>query len=161
MSASSPVITIEVGKENRRTDVHASLRRLYSRRMIWQAAGGMTMAVACALAALCVVGLVDYGWELPRAARAVLLSLVLLVTLFFLARNVRTLVRKRALAEIAREVECVAGIRRNALVTFAESLEGEKSGRSEPYMLARLERQARGELEELDESVVAPREAVM
>jgi hypothetical protein len=123
--------------------------------------GGVTLDVACALAALCVLALVDYGWSLPRAARVVLLSLVLLVALFFLARDVLAAVRRRTLAEVAREVERAAGSRRNALVTFAENAEGASLPTSEPYMLARLERQARGELERVDERSVAPRDAAV
>ncbi len=161
MSASSPVITIEAGSESRRGDVRASLHRLYSRRMFWRAVGEMTLELACALAALCMVALVDYGWSLPRAARIVLLSLVLLVTLFLLARNVLAFVRQRTLAEVAREVERATGSCRNALVTFAESTSGANVLASEPYMLARLERQARGELEEIDERSVAPRGAAV
>jgi hypothetical protein len=161
MSASSPVITIEVGDENRRADVRASLRRLYSTRLLWRAIGEVTMALACALAALCVMAFVDYGWSVPRAARLVLLSLVLLAALFFLARSVRDVVRRRTLAEVAREVERATGSRRNALVTFAESASGADRLTSEGYMLARLERQARGELEEIDERLVAPREAAV
>lgn len=161
MSASSPVITIEVGDENRREDVRASLRRLYSTRLLWRAIGEVTLVLACALVALCVIALVDYGWNLPRAARIVLLSLVLLATLFLLARSVRDVVRRRALAEMAREVERATGSSRNALVTFAESASGEGSLTSEGYMLARLERQARGELEEIDERLVAPRETAV
>lgn len=161
MSASSPVITIEVGSESRRGDVRASLRRLYSRRVFWQAIGEITLELACALAALCVIALVDYGWSLPRVARIVLLSLVLLAALFFLTRSVLAFMRRRTLAEVAREVERATGSRRNALVTFAESAEGASMLASEPYMLARLERQARGELEEIDERSVAPRDAAM
>jgi hypothetical protein len=158
MSASSPVITIEVSGESRRGDVRASLRRLYARRVFWRAVGEVTLELACALAALCVIALVDYGWSLPRGARLILLSLVLLTTLFFMARSVLAFVRRRTLAEVAREVERATGSRRNSLVTFAESASGVSVLASEPYMLARLERQARGELEELDERRVAPRQ---
>lgn len=161
MSASSPVITIEVGGESRRGDVCASLRRLYSRRVFWRTIGEVTMTLACALAALCVVALVDYEWSLPRAARIVLLSLVLLAVIFFMARSVLAFMRRRTLADMAREVEQAMGSRRNALVTFAESSTGASVLASEPYMLARLERQARGELEEIDERSVAPREAAV
>jgi hypothetical protein len=158
MSASSPVITIEVNDESRHLEVRASLRRLYFRRVLWWALGEMTLVLACALAVLYVVAFLDYGWSLPRAARIILLSLVLLVTLFFLLRSVQALVRRRTLIDVAREVEQATGSRRNALVTFAESMESAGSAASEAYMLVRLERQARGELEEIDERVVAPRE---
>src|SRR5215210_1426453 len=105
MNASSPVITIEVGGQDRQADVRASLRRLYSRRVFWRAAAGIMKAVACALVALCALAFVDYGWALPRVARIVLLLLVLLVTLFILARNGWIPGRRRTLTEVAREIE--------------------------------------------------------
>jgi hypothetical protein len=125
--------------------------------VFWRAVGEVTIELACALAALCVIALVDYGWSLPRVARIILLSLVLLATLFFMARSVLAFVRPRTLAEVAREVERATGSRRNAFVTFAESAPDRSVLASESYMLARLERQARGELEEIDERTVAPR----
>ncbi|MDT4896790.1 MAG: hypothetical protein QOH25_1867 [Acidobacteriota bacterium] len=161
MSASSPVITIEVGDQSRQADVRSSLRRLYSRRVFWRAAAGMTTVLACALAALCAVAFADYGWGLPRVARIILLLLVLLVTLFVLARNGWVLGRRRTLTEVAREIEQATGSQRNALVTFAESLEKASAAESQSYMLARLERQARAELEQVDERVVAPREGAI
>ena len=161
MSASSPVITIEVGDKNRQADVRAFLRRLYSRRMFWRAAAGMTIILTCTLAALCVLAFVDYGWGLPRVTRVLLLTLVLFVTLFFMARNGWVLWRRRTLTEVAREIEQAAGSRRNALVTFAESRETNNAAERHSYMLARLERQARVELEQVDERVVAPREGAI
>jgi hypothetical protein len=161
MSASSPVITIEVGDKNRQADMRAFLRSLYSRRMFWRACAGMTIILTCALAALCVLAFVDYGWGLPRVARVLLLTLVLFVTLFFTARNGWVLWRRRTLTEVAREIEQAAGSRRNALVTFAESHEKRSAAERHSYMLARLERQARGELEQVDERAVAPREGAI
>lgn len=161
MSATSPVITIEAGSESRRADVRASLRKLYSRRVFWRAVGEVTLELACALVALCVIALVDYGWSLPRVVRIVLFSLVMLAILFFLTRIVLAFVRRRTLAEVAREVERATGSQRNALVTFAENVERASVAVSEAYMLARLERQARGELEEIDERSVAPREGAV
>jgi hypothetical protein len=160
MSASSPVIVVEVGDKGREVDVCAELRGLYFRRVFRRAVAGMMM-VACALAALCVVAFVDYVWPLPFAARVVLLVLVLLTTLFAVAREVWILTRRRTLIDVAREIEQAAGSQRNALVTFSENLEAASAVAGEAYMLARLERQARGELEKIDERVVAPREGAI
>lgn len=157
MSASSPVISVDVGDMGREADVRAVLRGLYFRRVFWRAAAGMTRVLACALCLLCVVAFVDYGWPLPLAVRLVLLLLVLSVTLFVLARNIWILTRRRTLVEVAREVEQANGSRWNSLVTFSEIVEGASAPMSEAYMLARLERQARGELEDVDERLVAPR----
>jgi hypothetical protein len=159
MSASSPVINIEVSREGGREDVRATLRRLYFKRVLWRSIGESALTLACALAALCLIALVDYEWSLPRAARALLLSIVLLMALFFLARSGWAFARRKTLAELAREVERATGSRRNALVTFAESAAGGSLTANEPYMLTRLERQARRELEEIDERQIAPREA--
>jgi hypothetical protein len=125
--------------------------------MFLRAVALITAVAACVLAALCVVALADYGWGLPRTARILLLILVLLPSLFFLARRFLVSFSRRSLAKVAREIERAAGSRRNALATFAESIEGGEVAARESYMLARLERQARAELEELDERVVAPR----
>jgi hypothetical protein len=129
--------------------------------MLWRAIGRMMMALTCTLAALSAIALVDYGWGLPHAARAVLLSLVLLAALIIIARPVRDFARRRMLTDMAREVEQAAGSRWNALVTFSERIESAELAAGESYMLARLERQARTALEELDERVVAPREAAL
>jgi hypothetical protein len=161
MSASSPLINIEVGNERRHRDVRLSLRRLHSRRMLWRGIGRITMALACALAALCVIAVVDYAWGLSRVARTILLSLALLAALIIIARSVRSFARRRTLTDVAREVEQATGSRWNALVTFSETIERAESAAGESYMLARLERQARTALEEIDERAVAPREAAL
>jgi hypothetical protein len=166
MSASSPVINIEAGEQYRQADVRASLRGLYSRRVRRQAIAVVSLVVACALAALLLVAFLDYGWGLARAARTGGLFLVLLSSLFLLARLFTAFLRRRTLTELAREIERAAGSCRNALVTFSESVEGAgiEEGTaiaSEPYMLARLERQARLEFSLLDEETVAPRKGAV
>jgi hypothetical protein len=105
MSASSPVITIEVGGEGRAGDVCARLRRLYFRRVLWRSIGETTMALACAIAALCLIALADDRWRLPRPARTLLLLIVLLPVLFVLARTVLVFTHRRRLADLAREDE--------------------------------------------------------
>lgn len=157
MSAASPVISIESVDEGSTADVRAALRNLYFRRMLWRAVAWTTLALGCALCLLLCVGFVDYTWPLPRAVRLGLLSLLLLFALIVLAQSVRILLSRRRLTEMAREVERAHGSRRNALVTLSESMELTSARAGEDYMLARLERQARGELEKIDEKTVAPR----
>lgn len=156
MSASSPVIRIEVGGKGPEGDVRAGLRGLYFKRVFRQGIAGVTRALACALCVLCVIAFVDYGWPLPRAARLILLLLVLLAALFFLSQTLWTLTRRRSLTDIARGLEEASGSRSNALVTFSESIEGARERGAESYMLARLESQALRELERMDETIVAP-----
>lgn len=157
MSASSPVISIEVGDKRLEADVRARLRGLYFRRTLWRAVARMTLALACALCLLCMVSFADYAWALPRPARLVLVLLITLSALLVIARHLRILIRGRTLTHMAREVEQANGSRSNALVTFSESVEMTSAPDSEAYMLARLERQARAELEKIDEQAVAPR----
>jgi hypothetical protein len=156
MSAASPAIVIE--NKRRERDVRASLRHLYFRRRLFHSTARGAIIVASALASLCLIAVVDYKWLLPQAARTALLLSVLLSVLLLLAHAAWLLLRQRALVEIAREIERAAGSSRNALATLAESLEGMAATDTRLYMFARLERQARVELEELDERIVAPRE---
>jgi hypothetical protein len=156
MSASSPAIIIEARAEPE--SIQASLRRLYFRRQLFRAIAKGTFSLACALAALFVEALIDFAWPLSRATRVAALVFVLAAALFLLAQAVWVLFRRRGLAAIAREVERAATSNNNALVTFAENYESARTFVSQPYMLARLEGQARLELEELDERKIAPRE---
>lgn len=157
MSAASPAINIE--NKAREEDVCAALRRLYFRRKLFQSAARGAIILASALATLCLIALVDERWPLPQAARIGLLSSLLFALSLVLAHSLWLLLRRRALREIAREIESAAGNNRNAFVTLAESLEDATATRL--YMLARLERQARIELEKMDERAVAPREGVI
>jgi hypothetical protein len=157
MSASSPANIIEARANLVQADVRASVRRLYLRRMLWRAIAWATTALAGALGALSIIGLIDYGWPLARVVRIILLSLVLLAALFALAQGVWILMHRRTVGEMAREIESAAGSSRNALVTLVENLERADAPSDLWYMLARLERQARSELEAIDEKVVAPR----
>jgi hypothetical protein len=159
MSTASPAIFIE--ERSADVDVRASLGRLYFRRRLFQSIERGTKTIACVLASLCVIALVDYRWPLPRPSRIVLLSTALLTALFFLARAASLLLRQRTLVEIAREIEHVAASSRNALVTLAESLEGAEASESNLYMFARLKGQARVELSKIDERVVAPPEGAI
>src|SRR5215212_7150141 len=103
MSASSPVITSVAGETSRHADVRVSISRLYSRRLFWHAAAGISMALACALAAALVIAVADYGLNFRRAARTLLLLPILLGALFIFARSVLVLLRSRTLSEMARE----------------------------------------------------------
>ncbi|HEV7374207.1 MAG TPA: hypothetical protein VGN95_05795 [Pyrinomonadaceae bacterium] len=159
MSAASPAIFIEDKRAG--VDVRASLSRLYFRRRLFQSIARGTAVIACALAALCVTGFVDYRWALSRPLRVVLLSMTLLAASLFLAHAVRLLLQQRTLVEMAREIELAAGSSRNSLVTLAESLDGVEGPESKLYMFARLEKQARVELLKIDERVVAPPEGAI
>lgn len=161
MSASSPVISLEAVGKGLEANVRAGLRGLYFRRVLRRAIAWMTSALACALCIMCLVAFVDYRWPLPLAVRVVLLLLVVPGVLFVLALSVWFLVRQRTLRKIAREIEQANGSSGNALVTFSENVEGVGAPISEAYMLARLERQARVELEKIDEKMVAPRTGAM
>src|SRR5438270_8623347 len=156
MSASQQVINREsryMGK-----GVRASLLHLHFRRRLFRAIARGAAVLSVALAALCLIAAVDYGWPLQRNARAILLSLILISTFSLLAYFVSLLVRRFPLVDAAREIELAAGVNRNSIVTLAESLEGASTEASRLYMLARLEGQARTELSDIDERVVAPRE---
>ncbi|HEY0386224.1 MAG TPA: hypothetical protein VGC64_09450, partial [Pyrinomonadaceae bacterium] len=159
MSTASPAIFIE--ERSADVDVRASLGRLYFRRRLFQSIERGTTVIACVLASLYVIALVDYRWPLPRPLRAILLSTALLTTLFFLGRAARLLLQQRTLVEIAHEIERVAASSRNALVTLAESLEGAEAPESKLYMFARLKGQARVELSKIDERTVAPPEGAI
>ncbi len=159
MSATSPAINIEVDRAQ--PDVRAALFRLYFRRRLLQATAKGATVVACALAALFLIAIVDYKWHLTRSTRIALFSLILISALSLLTQTVRLLLKRRTLVDAAREIERAAGSKGNALVTLAEALADESRQDTQPYMLTRLERQARSELASMDERVVAPREGAM
>jgi hypothetical protein len=159
MSAVSPAILREDAREP--IGVRASLRRLYFRRRLFQAIARSTTVLACALGALCAVALVDYRWPWPRPFRIALLSVVALSVLLFLAHGVWSLLRRRTLVDITREIERASRSSRNTLVTLAESLESAERPESGLYLLTRLEAQARTELSGIDERAVAPPEGAI
>jgi hypothetical protein len=90
-----------------------------------------------------------------------MLLAALLLTLAALARSVLLLVRRRGLAEVSREIERATGSSRNTLATFAEWTESAEARPGGAYMLARLEGQARLELEQLDERIAVPRQGAI
>ncbi|HYJ45013.1 MAG TPA: DUF4175 family protein, partial [Pyrinomonadaceae bacterium] len=133
------------------------LGRLHFRRRLFQAIARGATITACALFVLCLFAFVDYQWSLTRPTRTVLLFLTLVSALLLLAHTLWLLLRKRTLAQAAREIERAAGSRGNSLVTLAETLKGDDEAGARSYMFARLEGQARLELSNMDERVVAPR----
>jgi hypothetical protein len=157
MSATSPTMPLETRVESREADVRAALKRLFLRRRLWRFCALVSSILAGALFLLCIFGIVDSVRPLSRAWRVSLVAPVLLCAATVLIYAVWMLTRKFKLSEMAREVERAAGESENALVTFAESLEGQAALAGQPYMLARLEGQARRVLEKLDERKVAPR----
>ncbi|MGB9180339.1 MAG: hypothetical protein WCB68_13990 [Pyrinomonadaceae bacterium] len=156
MSASTQLVATETHRVGGRVDVRAALRELYARRVLWRACAELAMTLACALVLLCAIGVADYAWPLARAVRV---ALVLPVALLFILSFVSTILRfarRRTLASISRIIERAASLEENALVTFAESLEGARGFAPELYMIARLETQARNQLLKIDGRVVAP-----
>lgn len=161
MSATQPTMTVEtraaVGPWAE--DVRDALGRLHFRRRLWQACSIITLTLASMLALLCIIGAVDYLRPLSRAARSLLLLPVLSVALLSFAYAALSFMKRRSLYEVAREIERVAGLRQNLLVTFAESaVEANASAPAQPfYIKARLYRQAQSEVAKIDERAVAPR----
>src|SRR5690349_4736160 len=144
MSTASPVINVEIDRAQ--AEVRATLLRLSFRRRLLQAIAKGSTVVACALASLFVIAIVDYKWPLTRPIRIALFSLILISALSFLTKALWLLLRRRTLVDAARAIERATGSRGNALVTLAETFEGMGQPETQPYILARLERQARSEL---------------
>lgn len=139
-------------------EVRAALYRLHFRRRLWRACAIITLTLASMLALLCVTGAADYLRPLSRAMRILLVTPVLSLALLSFAYAVRSLLKRRRLTEVAREIERAAGLGQNVLVTFAESAGNGTSTFAQPsYIKARLYRQAQSEVSKIDERVVAPR----
>src|SRR3954468_17489125 len=157
MATASRAINVKVGGAH--GDVGDTLRRLYFRRRLLQGGARGATVLACALAALFVTAFVDYRWQLTRPARLALFSVILISVSLLLTRMIWLLLRRRTFVDAAREMERAAGSGRNALVTWAEDAAGRRG--TLPYMLARLERQARSDLAGMGERVAAPRAATL
>jgi hypothetical protein len=153
VSATSPAIAIETGGAYRQGGVRRALERLHFRRRLWRACALTAYTLASVLALLSMLGVADYVRPLSRATRIVLVVPIFLSALLSLAYAVRHLLKRRTLAQIAREIERAAGREQNVLVTFAE---GETGGEGRaPYIAARLYRQAQVEVSRIDERAVA------
>lgn len=105
---------------------------------------------------LCLVGGVDYVWHIARPLRLAIVALIVPCAVALFVYAVVSLMRRRRLTEMARDVERATSLRENSLVTFAETLEHTNGLEARPYVLARLEAQARRNLVMMDVSVVAP-----
>jgi hypothetical protein len=160
MSAASQAINVEVNS-GAQVDVLAALARLSFRRKVFQGVAKGARVLACALAALFLIALVDYRWQLARPIRILLLSLISICALTLLSHALWSLFRRRTLVDAAREIESVTANSANALVTFAENSEKDSGHDRHLYMLARLERQARFELSNVDESIVVPQASAL
>jgi hypothetical protein len=154
MSATSTAIHLET--RGAAQDVSGEIRRLSFLRRVWRACALVSYGAACVMALACLLGVVDDVRPLARAWRVALVAPLFFAVLALLAYVVRLLSVRRSLSRMAREVERAAGRSENALVTFAENVERARDD-AQPYMLARLERQARAGLAEMDERAVAPR----
>lgn len=157
MSATLPAIPLELRDESRAASVRVAIRHLFFRRRLWQFMARVVSGCACLLLLLIIIALIDSAWPLSRAWRVAMVAPVLLSALTGGGYAVWMVARQFKLSEMAREVERAAGRSENALVTFAESVEDQSQLSGQPYMLTRLENQARVDLERLDERVVAPR----
>lgn len=163
MSATSPTITIASRDANPSVQLCDALSRLHFRRRLLRALAGVAFTLFALLTLICIVGAVDSLWPLSQAARRLFVLTMLATAVLSLSRAVWPLVRQRSLEQRAREIERVAGLKQNVLVTFAENATFAESATtaaivSQPsYILARLYVQARMELSRIDERVVAPR----
>lgn len=155
MSAATRKLVIEIKEERR--DVRAALRHLYFRRQLFRALARAAFIMACALVLLCILALIDYKWLLPRSARLIAFTAILFAGSLLVAYDFWQAIRRRTLAYVAREIERVARSSHNALVTVAEIFDGAPTLPTHPYLLTRLDRQARIELAKIDERRVAPR----
>lgn len=155
MSATSPVIHLETRDAGASQDVRAAIRRLSFRRRVWRVVACVSWGMACVLMLMCIVGVVDYARPLSRGLRVCLVAPLLFGAVALLAYAVRLLAERRRLSLMAREVERAAKLGENALVTFAENVE--RAPQVVPYMLARVEAQARKSLAQLDERAMMPR----
>ncbi len=137
-----------------------ALYSLHFRRRLWHACAIISLTFALMLVLLLIVGAADYLRPLSRAARIVLVLPVLSVALLSFAYAVWSLIRRRTLTQIAREIERAAGLEQNVLVTFAENAGNATANTlaAQPsYITARLYRQAHSEVSKIDERSVAPR----
>jgi hypothetical protein len=159
MSATSPVIQLEGRGAGRAADVRAQVRQLFFYRAQWRACARVAFIIACAILLLWLIGVVDYLWPMRRVLRAVVVVPTIVAVTLSIGQAVwLLLLRRRRLSEMAREVERAAGLNENALVTFAESVErGPEMTAGQPYMLTRLEAQARRVLEKIERRAIAPR----
>ena len=161
MSATTPALRLEPLASGASLDLRTTLRRLSFRQRAMRMGAVLLRGVNGVVALFLLAGVVDYALTVRHAFRMGLFASIVAGFLTLLVFAAWTLVRRRALIALANEVESAAGKMNNVLVTFAESHESATKLNVEPYMLTRLEAQARRELESLDPSVVVPRRAVV
>ncbi len=148
------------GSESWAGEVCDALYRLHLRRRLWHACAIIALTLALMLVLLLIIGAADYVRPLSRAARIALVLPVLSAALISFAYAIRSLIKRRTLKGIAREIERAAGLEQNVLVTFAESAGSAAANTlaAQPsYITARLYRQAHSEVTKIDETSVAPR----
>lgn len=137
MSATSPAINLEPrAASGQGEDVRAAVLQLAFRRKLWRLLALMTYGATAALALVCLTGVLDYRWPLPRIARIAALASLMSSLLLVFGYAFRQLFRRRALVLAAREIERAADVHGNALVTFCENLEGAAVEDGARYMLA-------------------------
>lgn len=149
---------VETHGASQRAELRYALTRLYLRRQLWRFLTRVAILLSALLTPLLILAIADYPWMFRRTVRAAFVAPLLVWSLVYLLYLLWNLIRRRTMVAMAREVERAAGSEQNALVTFAETVEGVPASSAPlPYMLARLERQASAELASFDEKVIAPR----
>jgi len=172
MGESTQAITIKSREIDYSVDVRAWLLRLHFRRKFLQAGSRVMLALACTLALCVVVALLDYLWPIKRVWRIAFVSSLWLAAVLAVAHAVWSLIKKRTLVEVAREIERAGNSKQNALVTFAEHAQEQmptdggaalvaasthRNNFDQSYVFARLRRQVQSELAGMNRILVLPR----
>jgi hypothetical protein len=141
--------------------VRVMLKRLDSERRLWNVSGRVLMGMTAVLAVAWFLGLVDLFLSLGRAQRVVFVSLLLLCAFALIVYAVLSFTRRATLTEMALVIERATSQKENALATYTEAVDDVQVASLRPYMLSRLEGQARRVLENTDARVIAPRRTVV
>ena len=116
--------------------------------------------IASLVVMLCLAGIVDYVWIVARSVRFVFAAVLILGAVALLMYAFVLLLWRPGLPEMARDIERAAGRSENSLVTYAETQEHTNGIEARPYVLERLEAQARRELEWIDVRLASPHKDV-
>jgi hypothetical protein len=159
MSASPTILHFTEGDASGALTATLSIvARLYKRRRIFQMGARIALVAAVALTFIGLIATVDYMQPLPRVLRGVLLVSIFCGACFLISQALSVWLKRRSVIYAAREISRLAKLRGNALVTLAEAYDKSSAAQlPQPYIMARLEEQARRELIEVDEQVVATR----
>ena len=157
MSAISPNINFNTRETRAAEDVRGMIVRLSFQRRLWLACRRVLTGLTCVVAILFLEGIVDYFFHIPRFVRLTLVGLLVPCAVAGFVFSLVSLIRRPRLTEMARDVERATGRHENSLVTFAETIEHTNGLDARPYVLARLEAQARRAAIKMDASTVTTR----